>query len=190
MMNTAHFDYGSPPNGFYNPADAHHQAYRSFSQSALSLMPSPATVASVYANTTSNLRTGQSTVAGTNDGSVSSNYGDPTCKLYDGNQSGSQNAAASATFKSECSLSSKNDPNGFKTPEHQMASAWQSSLRPSPSSTGMSTPDLRGFDAAAAACSRQMTDAWTACCTNTNMNASPMGPAGNAFYPWMAIAGK
>lgn len=184
MMNAAHFDY-SPPTGYFNSAE-HHQAYRSFQN--LSLMPSAASVASAYANTAPNLRTGQSTIPVTNDGSVSSNYGDPTCKLYDSNQSGSQNAAASATFKSECSLSIKSDPNGFKTPEHQTPNAWSSAVRPSPSS-GMSTPDMRNFEAAAV-CSRQMTDWANGFCTNQNMNASPMGTAGNAFYPWMAIAGE
>src|SRR5699024_9378420 len=113
------------------------------------------------------------------------------CKLYDGNQAANQAAAAAAAaFKSECSLSNKNDQNGFKAPEHQMTSAWQSSLRPSPSSTGMTTPDMRSFDAAAAAaCSRTVSDAWSACCNNPNMNTTPMGAPANAFYPWMAIAG-
>lgn len=208
MMNTAYFDHGSTANGFYNSAEAH-QAYRSFSQSALSLMPSAATVASAaYANSSSNLRTGQSSVnigsvgadgvGGGGGGNGSSNYVDAACKLY-GQESGQVSAsqaaaaAAAAAFKSECSQLSnvnKSDQNGFKAPsEHQMnASAWQSSLRPSPSSTSMSGPDMRSFDAAAAAaCSRSVSDAWSACCNNPNMNA-PMGGS-NAFYPWMAIAG-
>lgn len=219
MMNTAYFDHSGTANGFYNPAEAHQAAYRSFSQSALSLMPSPASVASAaYANSTSNpLRTGQSSVnlgaGGADGGGVgggggggggggsggSSNYVDAACKLY-GGQDGSQvaaanqaaaAAAAAAAFKSECSQLTSNgkaDQNGFKAPDHQMnASAWQSSLRPSPSSTSMSAPDMRSFDAAAAAaCSRSVSDAWSACCNNPNMNPS-MG--GSNFYPWMAIAG-
>lgn len=194
MMNTAYFDHSSTANGFYNSAaaEAHQAAYRSFSQSALSLMPSAATVASAaYASSASNLRTGQSSVSGSNDGSVTSNYVDAACKLYDGNQAANQAAAAAAAaaaFKSECSLS-KSDQNGFKAPDHQMASAWQSSLRPSPSSAGMTTPDMRSFDAAAAACSRSVTDAWSACC-NGSMNTASMGAPPNTFYPWMAIAGK
>lgn len=190
MMNTAYFDHGSTANGFYNSAEAH-QAYRTFSQSALSLMPSAASVASAaYATSASNLRSGQSSVTGSSDGSVTSNYVDAACKLYDGSQAANQ-AAAAAAFKSECTLSSKSEQNGFKAPEHQMTSAWQSSLRPSPSSAGMTTPDMRSFDAAAAAaaCSRSVSDAWSACCNNTTMNASPMGAPPNAFYPWMAIAG-
>lgn len=209
MMNTAYFDHGSTANGFYNSAEAH-QAYRSFSQSALSLMPSAASVASAaYANTSSNLRTGQSSVnigsvgadgvggGGGGSGNGSSNYVDAACKLY-GQESGQVSAsqaaaaAAAAAFKSECSQLSnvnKSEQNGFKAPDHSQmnANAWQS-LRPSPSSTSMSGPDMRSFDAAAAAaCSRSVSDAWSACCNNPNMNA-PMGGS-NAFYPWMAIAG-
>lgn len=72
----------------------------------------------------------------------------------------------------------------------QMPSPWQqaaaaaatsAALRPSPSSGagGMSTPDMRNFDAAA----------WSACCNNNAMNANAMSAGPNAFYPWMAIAG-
>lgn len=208
-MNTAYFDHGSTANGFYNSAEAH-QAYRSFSQSALSLMPSAANVASAaYASSSSNLRTGQSSVnlgsvgadgvggSGAAGNGSSSSYVDAACKLY-GQESGQVSAsqaaaaAAAAAFKSECSQLSnvnKSDQNGFKAPDHQMnASAWQSSLRPSPSSTSMSGPDMRSFDAAAAAaCSRSVSDAWSACCNTPNMNAGMGGT--NSFYPWMAIAG-
>lgn len=160
-------------------------------------MPSAASVASAaYANSASNLRGNQSSsVAGSNDGSVSSNYVDACNKLYgDGSQANQAAVAAAAAFKNaECgnlSGNHKTDQNGFKAPDHQMSSAWQSSLRPSPSSTSMGTPDIRSFDAAAAACSRSVSDAWSACCNNGSMNSNAMGPPPNAFYPWMAIAGK
>jgi hypothetical protein len=166
MMNTAYFDHNNPATGFYNSAEAH-QAYRSFSQSALSsLMPS----SSVYQ---ANLRSNQTT--GASDGAA--NYVDPTaCKLYEG--------ASSQAFKSECGITK--DQNGFKAPDHSMtANSWQTSLRPSPSSTAISSADMRSFDAA---CSRSVAD-WTACCNNTTMASAAVGAPPNAFYPWMAIAG-
>jgi hypothetical protein len=166
MMNTAYFDHNNPATGFYNSAEAH-QAYRSFSQSALSsLMPS----SSVYQ---ANLRSNQTT--GASDGAA--NYVDPAaCKLYEG--------ASSQAFKSECGLTK--DQNGFKAPDHSMtANSWQTSLRPSPSSTAISSADMRSFDAA---CSRSVAD-WTACCNNTTMASAAVGAPPNAFYPWMAIAG-
>lgn len=168
MMNTAYFDHGS--GGFYNSAEAH-QAYRSFSQ-GLSLMP---TASSAYQAARSNQ------AGGAADGA--SNYVDAACKLYDG--------SAGQAFKPECGLTK--DQNGFKAPDHQMAAAgWQTSLRPSPSSTSaMTTPDMRGFDAAAAAaCSRSVTDAWSACCNSTTAASAAVGAPPNAFYPWMAIAGS
>jgi len=172
MMNTAYFDHSSPATGFYNTAAAEaHQAYRSFSQSALSLMPS---ASSAYQ---ANLRSNQTSAA--SDGAA--NYVDAACKLYDG--------ATSQAFKSECGLTK--DQNGFKAPDHQMAAtAWQNSLRPSPSSTAMSGADMRSFDAAAAACSRSVSDAWSACCNSTTMSSAAVGAPPNAFYPWMAIAGR
>nr|AGV52781.1 ultrabithorax protein [Archegozetes longisetosus] len=171
MMNTAYFDHSSPATGFYNTAAAEaHQAYRSFSQSALSLMP---TASSAYQ---ANLRSNQTSAA--SDGAA--NYVDAACKLYDG--------ATSQAFKSECGLTK--DQNGFKAPDHQMAAtAWQNSLRPSPSSTAMPGADMRSFDAAAAACSRSVSDAWSACCNSTTMSSAAVGAPPNAFYPWMAIAG-
>jgi len=185
-MNT-YFEHSSSANNFYNSAAAAEaQVYR-FSQSALSLMPSAASVASAaYANSASNLRSGQPSVTGSNDGS--SNYVDAACKLYDGNQAANQ--AAVAAFKSECSLSSsiKSEQNGFKAPDHQINSTWQASLRPSPSSAGMTTPDIRSFDAAAAASRSVGLDAWSACCNTNSMNANPI-PTPTNFYPWMAIAG-
>ena len=188
-MNT-YFEHGGTANGFYNSAaaaEAHQavSAYRSFSQSALSLMPGAAYAAS----SSSNLRASQSSVSGTNDANATSNYVDAACKLYEGNQAAANQAAAAAAaaFKSECSI--KSEPNGFKAPEHQMSNPWQSSLRPSPSSGTMPTPDMRFDAAAAAACSRSVSDAWSACCSNGTMSTSPMGPGAN-FYPWMAIAGK
>ncbi|KAI2810004.1 hypothetical protein BLOT_001158 [Blomia tropicalis] len=186
MMNTAYFDHGGTANGFYNTAAAEAHQAASGCQCC-------------YASSASaNLRGGQSSVTGSNDGTVSSNYVDAACKLYDGSQA--NQAAVAAAFKNECNLQSsgtnnsnnKTDPNGFKAPDHQsMANAWQTSLRPSPSSAGMTTPDMRSFDAAAAAaCSRSVSDAWSACCNNTAMNSAPMGaPTPNHFYPWMAIAG-
>lgn len=169
MMNTAYFDHSTGATGFYNTEA--HQAYRSFSQSALSLMP---TASSAYQAARSNQATGA------NDGAA--NYVDAACKLYDG--------ASTQAFKSECGLTK--DQNGFKAPDHQMApSAWQTSLRPSPSSAGMTGADMRSFDAAAAAaCSRSVSDAWSACCNSTTVASAAVGAPPNAFYPWMAIAGS
>ena len=171
-MNTAYFDHsGTATSGFYNSAAVEaHQAYRSFSQSALSLMPS---ASSAYQAVRSNQSTGAV------DGSA--NYVDAACKLYDG---------TSNQFKSECGLTK--DQNGFKATDHQMAAAgWQTSLRPSPSTAGMTTADMRSFDAAAAAaCSRSVSDAWSACCNSTTVASPAVGAPPNAFYPWMAIAGR
>lgn len=72
--------------------------------------------------------------------------------------------------------------------------SWNTSaLRPSPSAAAMSgvtgADPMRSFDAAAAAaCSRSVSDAWSACCQSTTA-ASAVGAPANAFYPWMAIAG-
>lgn len=174
MMNS-YFDHSSTA-GFYNPAhqaaaEAHQAAYRSFSQT-LSLVPS-ATQSYGQSGTRSNSTPSE----------ASNNYVDAACKLYDGSQS-------SSNFKSSECISK--ETNGFKTPSNsdQMtpASAWNSSaLRPSPSSVsmaGMAADPMRSFDAAAAACSRSVSDAWSACC-----QGSSAGPTAN-FYPWMAIAGK
>ena len=112
MMNTAYFDHGGTANGFYNTAaaEAHQAAYRSFSQSALSLMPSAAAASAAYASSASaNLRGGQSSVTGSNDGTVSSNYVDAACKLYDGSQA--NQAAVAAAFKNECNLQSSGTNN-------------------------------------------------------------------------------
>jgi hypothetical protein len=100
MMNTAYFDHSGSAAGFYNSAAAEaHQAYRSFSQSALSLMPG---ASSAYQSARSNQTTGGS--------DVTSNYVDAACKLYDG---------SSTPFKAECGLNK--DQNGFKPPDHQMS---------------------------------------------------------------------
>lgn len=169
----SYFDHSSTA-GFYNPAhqaaaEAHQAAYRSFSQS-LSLVPS-ATQSYGQSGTRSNSTPSE----------TSNNYTDPACKLYDGSQS-------SSNFKTDCI---SKETNGFKTPSNSdpmtPTSGWNSSaLRPSPSSVsmaGMAADPMRSFDAAAAACSRSVTDAWSACCQG--------GSGGSAnFYPWMAIAGK
>ena len=173
MMNS-YFDHSSTA-GFYNPAhqaaaEAHQAAYRSFSQT-LSLVPS-ASQSYGQSGTRSNSTPSE----------TSNNYVDAACKLYDGSQS-------SSNFKPDCI---SKETNGFKTPSNsdQMTptSAWNSSaLRPSPSSVsmaGMAADPMRSFDAAAAACSRSVSDAWSACCQGTSG-----GPSAN-FYPWMAIAGK
>ncbi|XP_054162562.1 homeotic protein ultrabithorax-like [Oppia nitens] len=168
MMNTTYFDHNTSATGFYNavPADQAH-AYRSAyaSQSALSLMPTSTYPAS--------LRSSQSGIQ-----SDGTNY--DGCKLYD--------TTSTQPFKSEafkdCGLTK--EQNGFKAPtDHQMSSGWPNSLRPSPSSTAL-TSDMA---ATVAACSRQM-DVWnTGCCNTTTMTGATIGGNPNAFYPWMAIAG-
>ena len=170
-MNTAYFDHNSTATNFYNSVQAEqaHQAYR-FLQQTPSLMPT-----STYP--TSNLRSGQSGVQ-----SDGTNY--DACKLYD---STSSQAFKAEAFK-DCGLTK--DQNGFKAPDHQMsANGWANSLRPSPSSTAMSS-DMRSFDAVAA-CSRTVSDAWSSagCCNSTSMSSAGVGAPPNAFYPWMAIAG-
>jgi len=178
MMNS-YFDHSSA--GFYNPAhqaaaaEAHQAAYRSFSQ-GLTLVPSASSSAYQGSRTNSAATPTDST----------SNYVDAACKLYDGTSVSGQSSA----FKAECGLSK--DQNGFKAPDQMTAtSSWNSALRPSPSSASMSDP-MRSFDAAAAAaCSRSVTDAWSACCnTSTGAPTVPGLPPGGNFYPWMAIAGK
>lgn len=177
MMNS-YFDHSSTA-GFYNPAhqaaaEAHQAAYRSFSQN-LSLLPS-ATQSYGQSGTRSNSTPSE----------ASNNYVDAACKLYDGSQS-------SSNFKSSDCISK--ETNGFKTPSNSdpmtPTSAWNSTsaLRPSPSSVSMAgiaaaADPMRSFDAAAAACSRSVTDAWSACCQGTSAGSSAN------FYPWMAIAGK
>ena len=174
MMNTAYFDHNSSAAaGFYNSVQAEqaHQAYRFASQSALSsLMPT-----STYP--TANLRSGQTAVQA--DGTTYD-----SCKLYDGT---SAQPFKTEAFK-DCGITK--DQNGFK-PDHQMpATNWANSLRPSPSATSMST-DMRNFDATVAACSRSVTDPWSAagCCNSSTMSSAGVGGAPNSFYPWMAIAG-
>lgn len=177
MMNS-YFDHGSA--GFYNPAhqaaaaEAHQAAYRSFSQ-GLSLVPPTAPTA--YQGSRSNSTSAPS--------DPTANYVDAACKLYDGS------SAQSSAFKAECGLTK--DQNGFKAPgvdQMTPTSAWNSAMRPSPSSVSMAGDPLGRFDAAAAAaCSRSVTDAWSACCQSQSAAASAVGAPGNAFYPWMAIAG-
>lgn len=100
MMNS-YYDHGSA--GFYNPAhqaaaaEAHHAAYRSFSQS-LNLVPP---VPTGYPSTRSSSSSGPSD-------SVTS-YVDGPCKLYDG----STMSAQSSAFK-ECASKQEN---GFKMQE-------------------------------------------------------------------------
>lgn len=189
MMNS-YFDHSSTA-GFYNPAhqaaaEAHQAAYRSFSQS-LSLVPGAGQ--SAYG------QSGGGTRSNSTPSDASNNYVDAACKLYG---DGSTHQSSSSTFKSNSDCISK-ETNGFKTPsansdQHMTSptSAWNSAavasaaaLRPSPSSVsmaGMAADPMRSFDAAAAACSRSVTDAWSACCQGTSAG-------GSNFYPWMAIAG-
>ncbi|RWS17898.1 ultrabithorax protein-like protein [Dinothrombium tinctorium] len=177
MMNS-YFDHGG---GFYNTAhqaaaEAHQAAYRSFSQ-GLTLVPSA--TQSPYQTTRSNA---------SNVAADASNYVDAACKLYDSTGSTSQTASA---FKAECGLTK--DQNGFKAADQMSAAGWNATaLRPSPSA-GMSavaaTDPMRSFDAAAAACSRSVTDAWSACCQSSTA-ATAVGAPTNAFYPWMAIAAR
>ncbi|RWS25788.1 ultrabithorax protein-like protein [Leptotrombidium deliense] len=170
MMNS-YFDHGG---GFYNSAhqaaaEAHQAAYRSFSQ-GLTLVPSASQTA--YQTPRSNA---------TNVAADATNYVDAACKLYDGTAASSQSA-----FKAECGLTK--DQNGFKA--DQMGGWNAAALRPSPSAgmpaVGAADP-MRSFDAAAAACSRSVTDAWSACCQSST--AASVGAPGNAFFPWMAVAG-
>lgn len=172
MMNS-YFDHSSA--GFYNPAhqaaaaEAHQAAYRSFSQ--LTLAPS---ASSAYQGSRSNAASAPT--------DSTSNYVDAACKLYDSSSVSGQSGA----FKAECLTK---DQNGFKAPDQMTpTSAWNSALRPSPSTVAMANDPMRSFDAAAAACSRSVTDAWSACC-NSSSAASAVGAPANAFYPWMAIAG-
>lgn len=175
----SYFDHSSA--GFYNPAhqaaaaEAHQAAYRSFSQS-LTLVPSAAQTG--YQGGRSNATAGSS--------DTTANYVDAACKLYDNSTVSAQGSA----FKAECGLNK--DQNGFKAPDQMTpTTAWNSALRPSPSSVSMAGDPMRNFDAAAAAaCSRSVTDAWSACCQSTSAaQAGAIGAPANAFYPWMAIAG-
>ncbi|KAI1290076.1 Homeotic protein ultrabithorax [Halotydeus destructor] len=185
MMNS-YFDHSSA--GFYNPAhqaaaaEAHQAAYRSFSQS-LNLVPG-STTGYQSARSTGN------PVATANDGSA--NY--DACKLYDGSSvAGGQGSA----FKAECAgvgggLPGNKDQNGFKSPvvdNMTPSSAWNSALRPSPSSvSSMNSDPMRSFESAMN--SRSVTDAWSACCNSSGVSAAgAVGAPANAFYPWMAIAG-
>lgn len=172
----SYFDHSSA--GFYNPAHQAaaaaeaHQAYRSFSQTLSSLGPT----ASAYQSSRSNSATATGDSTGTYDAA---------CKLYD---TSSVTGPASA-FKTECGIGK--DQNGFKAPDQMTpTSAWNTAMRPSPSSVAMAGDPMRSFDAAAAAaCSRSVTDAWSACCQSSTAAATAVGAPANAFYPWMAIAG-
>lgn len=117
-MNTAYFDHSSTTNGFYNAAaaEAHQAAYRSFSQSALSLMPGPGGHSYPGSNVHQQNSLPQSASSTPASGLLSneiltSSYVDAACKLYDSKNSAAAAAAAAAVFKSDCSPSSTSTSN-------------------------------------------------------------------------------